>query len=287
MAAIKEIRNRIRSIKNTAKITKAMELISAAKMKRAQDSATSGKPYSNLINQVLRSLVLKIDPRAHPLLIGNQVEKDLIIAVSSDRGLAGAFNSNLFKRLSEFQIDSEFISVGTKVRTFLAKTGRNVIADFPLPENGTLETARGISKMAVEKFRNGEIGRVFVIYTEFYTTLKQEPLVRELLPIMDLGSFRDLVAEEEAKKEEIEFKFEPAADTILDQLLPHFVLMEMQHYLLESRASEHSSRMLAMKNATDNALELVNDLTLTYNQIRQETITKEILDISTAAVVLE
>lgn len=285
MSNIKEIRVRIRSIKNTAKITKAMELVSAAKMRRAQDAANNGKPYSQLINEVLVGLVQNIDPNLHPLLIGNGAEKDLVIAISSDRGLAGALTANLIKQLAEFKDSSEFISIGTKARNFLSKTGRNVTADFPLPEHDIVATIHPLAKMLTEKFLNQEAGRVFVVYTKFYSTLRQEPAVQQLLPIMDLASFENLAKEGDRK--EVEYKFEPAADRILDELLPHFILMELTHYLLEARASEHSARMIAMKNATDNALELVDDLTLAYNQARQETITKEILDISTAAVALE
>jgi len=287
MANTKEIRKRIKSINNTAKITKAMELVSAAKMRRSQEAANAGKPYSSLINEVLRGLVTNIDPSLHPLLVGNAVETDLIIAISSDRGLAGALTSNLIKKLLEFSSKSEFISLGAKARNFLAKTDRKVVADFPLPENGSLEAVQPVVKLAIEKFLSGESGRVFAVYTQFHSTLRQEAFVRQLLPIMDLSSFENLQKEEEAHPEGTEYKFEPAADKILEAILPHFILMELHHYLLESKASEHSARMLAMKSATDNALELVDDLSLTYNQIRQESITKEILDISTAAVALE
>lgn len=287
MSSVKEIRVRIKSIKNTAKITKAMELVSAAKMRRAQEAANNGKPYSELINEVLSSLVNKIDQSLHQLLLGNNVDGDLIIVISSDRGLAGALTSNLIKKLADFKPNSQFISLGNKAKTFLAKTGREVIADFPLPENGLLDTIRPLSKLAIEKFTNTEVGRVFVVFTQFHSTLRQEPISRQLLPIMDLASFDNLKTSLEEKSAETEYKFEPKADQILENLLPHFILMELNHCLLESRASEHSARMLAMKNATDNALELVDDLTLTYNQIRQEAITKEILDISTAALVLE
>jgi len=287
MSNIREIRRRIKSIKNTAKITKAMELVAAAKMRRAQQSATAGKPYSQLINEVLRSLIGKIDPTYHPLLVGNGIEKDLIVAISSDRGLAGPLTANLIKKLSEFKFDSSFISLGTKAKSFFAKTGREVVADFPLPENGLVETIRPLTKLLTQKFLDKEVGRIFVVYTEFHSTLRQEPVARQLLPIMDLASFENLLQEEAGQVSAIEFKFEPAADKILEALLPHFILMELTHYLLEARASEHSARMLAMKNATDNALELVDDLTLTYNQIRQDSITKEILDITTAAITLE
>ena len=138
MAAVKEIRGRIRSIKNTAKITKAMQLVAAAKMRRAQEGATAGKPYSDLMDKVLRSLVVSIDPTLHPLLVGNGSEKALVVAIASDRGLAGALTSNLIKKLLEFPPESEFVSLGTKAKNFFAKTRRNIIADFPLPEHSSL-----------------------------------------------------------------------------------------------------------------------------------------------------
>lgn len=283
MSNIKETRVRIKSIKNTAKTTKAMQMVSAAKMRRAQESAQGGKPYSEMINAILANLNQKTDPKLSPLLQDNGVEKNLVIVISSDRGMAGALISNVVKKISEFPAQTQFITVGIKARSFLANTQREVIADFPLPLTSTLATAKEVSDLAIGKFLSGEIGKVSVIYTEFLSTLRQETINKQLLPIENLIG----VVNTQVEKESEDYKFEPQAKIILDELLPHFIFAQLSHFLLESRASEHSARMLAMKNATDNALELVDDLTLTYNRLRQETITKEILDISTAAIALE
>ncbi|MEX0616665.1 MAG: ATP synthase F1 subunit gamma [Candidatus Woykebacteria bacterium] len=285
MSNTKEIRKRIKSINNTAKITHAMELVSAAKMKKAQDAALSGKPYSDLVNRVLRRIASKINPELHPLLSKVEGKNSAIIFFSTDRGLAGALNSNLFKELSSLVGELKFISIGKKARNYVVKSGKDLLADFPLPEKPTLADIRSIYKLVLEGFLNGEFDQVHVLYSEFISTLRQEPRVRQLLPILDGKILEELIIEFE---EEIsEPLFEPNADEVLATILPHYVLMELYQILLEAKASEHSSRMVAMKNATDNALDLVDDLTLTYNGIRQGAITSEILDITTAQIAME
>jgi F-type H+-transporting ATPase subunit gamma len=255
----------MKSVQNTSKITHAMELVAAAKMKRAQSLASSGKSYSKLVNGVIRSIANRIDPQIHPLLARTEGKTSAVIFFSTDRGLAGALNSNLFKELENLIGDLKFITLGKKGRNFATKSSKELIADFPLPEKPD---------------------QVHVLYTEFISTLKQIAVVRQLLPIINKELFEKLAKEVETE-EKREPLFEPNPDTVLETVLPQYILMELYQILLEAKASEHSARMVAMKNATENALELVDDLNLTYNGIRQETITKEILDISTAAVALE
>ena len=286
MATQREIRRRIKSVQNTEKITHAMELVAAAKMKRAQNAASAGKPYSKLVNSAVRSIADRIHPETHPLLVSTKGNKSLWILFSTDRGLAGSLNSNLVKELENLVGDLRFITLGKKGRNFIARAGHELIADFPLSEKPDLADCRPIVSLIIREFLEEKADQVHVLYTEFISTLKQTTVVKQLLPIIDEGVLAELAKEADLleKKEPL---FEPNPDTVLEAILPQYILMELYQILLEAKASEHSARMVAMKNATENAQELVDDLTLTYNGIRQEAITKEILDISTAAIALE
>jgi len=286
MSSIKEIRKRIKSVGNTAKITHAMELVAAAKMKKAQDLADSGKPYSDLINKVLRSIANRINQESHPLLARSRGETSAIIFFSTDRGLTGSLNSNLFRQVENLVGKTKYITIGKKARNFVARTRNELVADFVLPEKPTLEDVRSVSKLVIDGFLNSEFDQVHVLYTQFITTLQQEAKIKQILPIIDEEILAQLAkeAEEQEKDEPI---FEPNADAVLESILPQYILMELYHALLEAKASEHSARMVAMKNATDNASDLIEDLTLTYNSVRQTAITSEILDISTAQVAIE
>ena len=286
MATQREIRRRIKSVQNTEKITHAMELVAAAKMKRAQNAASAGKPYSKLVNRAIRSIADRIHPETHPILARTKGNKSLVIFFSTDRGLAGSLNSNLGKELENLVGDLGFITLGKKGRNFIARAGHELIADFPLSEKPDLADCRPIVGLIIREFLEKKADQVHVLYTEFGSTLKQIAVVRQLLPIIDEEIIADLAKEAELL-EKREPLFEPNPDTVLEAILPQYILMELYQILLEAKASEHSARMVAMKNATENAQELVDDLTLTYNGIRQEAITKEILDISTAAIALE
>ena len=286
MSNIKEIRKRIKSVTSTAKITHAMEMVAAAKMKKAQVQATAGKPYSNLINKVLRSISNNINPETHPLLARSKGDKSAVIFFSTDKGLAGSLNSNLFRKIEELVGQTKYITLGKKARNFISKTGRELTADFELAEKPTLENVRPISKLVIDGFLKGEFDQVYVLYTEFVSILVQDAKIAQILPIIDNRILAEL-AKEAQEQENTEPVFEPNADAVLESILPQYILMELYHVLLEAKASEHSARMVAMKNATDNASEMVDDLTLTYNSIRQTAITSEILDISTAQVAME
>jgi len=286
MSSLQEIKRRIKSIQNTSKITHTMELVAAAKMKRAQNLASTGKPYSQLVNRTIRSIANRIDPEAHPLLAKTEGKNSLVIVFSTDRGLAGALNSNLIRELEKLVGNVKFVTLGKKGRSYAVRADRELVADFPLPDRPDLASCRAVVKLVTNGFLNHEFDQVHVLYTEFISTLKQVAAIKQLLPIISTELLAELA--KEAEEAEVgEPLFEPDPDTVLASILPQYILMELYQIMLEAKASEHSARMVAMKNATENALDLVDDLTLTYNGIRQEAITKEILDISTAAVTLE
>jgi len=286
MAGAKELRSRIKSVKNMSKATKAMELVSAAKMRRAQDQALHGRPYSQLINSVLRNIVTKITPETHPLLLGKEEGKELVLLITSNRGLCGALNTNLFKKTFDLPEETSFVTVGKKGQLFVSKTGKDLVADFELPDKPSLESSRLISKHLIDSFLSGEVSKVHIIYSDFESTLKQSATIRILLPIINQEILNKVITEaEEAKIDE--YLFEPGADKVLETILPHYIQMEVYQTLLEAAASEHSARMVTMKSASDNANELVDDLTLVYNQARQAAITNELLDITTASIALE
>lgn len=284
MSSTKELRGRIKSIKNTSKVTKAMELVSAAKMRRAQENATDGRPYSQLITKVLDNIATKIDPNSHPLLLAEDNKNEAVLLITTDRGLCGSLNTNLFKETLRLEGNISFITVGRKGENFISKSSKALVADFALLEKPTHVFARTIAKFIIDGFLNKEFGRVHVVYTKFESTLLQVATMRTLLPIINKEIFEEIG--ENPKETFSDYLFEPNADQVLETILPHYVEMEIYQILLEAAASEHSARMVAMKNASDNAEELVDDLTLAYNQVRQANITNELLDISTASVAL-
>lgn len=281
MAQIREIKKRIKSVKSTQKVTHAMELVSAAKMRRAQDAALSGRPYTIALDEILKEAKAKAQHKFHsPLMRHNQSEKQLVILVTSDRGLAGGLNINLFREIAKTQNKNiKFITVGKKALNFIAKSGNDLAASFESEEKSPLDLARILSKMVIDSYIAKEVGAVSILFPDFETTVKQTPKFIQILPIAPTT---------EGTQEAIDdLLFEPSPDKIFAQILPHFVLTQIYQVLLESKASEHSARMVAMKNATDAAGDLVDDLTLTYNQARQEAITKELLDIITAQKAFE
>lgn len=276
-----DLRRRIRSVKNTAQITKAMQMVSAAKMRRAQESALGGKHYSLLMGDILRHIAAVIDPHVHPLLAHHRGDKVGVLLITTNRGLVGSLNTNLEKEVFLIKTNATFITVGKKGRDFTVKTNRNLVQDFELGEKVDFSLAKTLSKAAQDSFLKNEVDEVLVVYSNFINTLNQKPKVKSILPIRQ----QELV--EQIETTAFEYQFEPKAETILEAILPHYVDMEIYQALLEASASEHSARMVAMKNATDNARDLVVDLNLTYNRLRQEKITKEILEITSGAVALE
>lgn len=287
MPQIREIKKRTKSITNTAKVTHAMELVAVTKMKRSQQAALASRPYSINLDEILKEVKSKIERSTHPLLSQKEEHGQLIILVSSDRGLAGGLNINVFRELIHLQGEKsshlggdqmKFITVGKKGTNFIAKTGGEMIASFQSEEKSPIDLARTLSKMVIDNFSSGKVSKVSLLYPHFESTVKQTPKWIQLLPI---GINSDQLPQ--TKDQTINnLLFEPNAAEILKVILPHYVLTQIYQVLLEAKASEHSARMVAMKNATDAANDLVDDLTLTYNQARQETITKELLDIITA-----
>ena len=289
MANTQDIRRRIRSIRNTAQITKAMQMVAASKMRRAQQHALAGRPYAALMNKVFVSLQKRTDPTLHPLLEIRPVQKELVLIISTDKGLCGALNTNLFREAANFdQADTAFVVTGKKARQFIARTKRELLADFELKDSPSFIETKPLSKFCMEKFLRREVDKVSVLYTHFINTINQRSVVETLLPI---SSF-DLAKREsdEEAKEGVDpmlgYLFEPNAETVLDIMLPYYLQYEVFQMILDARASDHSARMVAMKNATDNANEFIKDLTLEYNKMRQAGITTELLEIATAQMAL-
>lgn len=291
MPSTRDIRRRIRSVKNTAQITKAMQMVAASKMRKAQQAALSGRPYANLMNQVLAEVSHHAGDFSHHLMEHRSGNRLCLIVVSTDKGLCGALNSNLMREAAKFdRTTTTFVTAGRKASQFVARTKRNLAAEFSYKDAPLFSEARAISRFGQDLFLKGEVDRVDVLFTNFISTLNQKPEVRTLLPVGEIKALSAGVEGEgdgaQLLRGATEFLFEPGATQVLGALLPHYLNFQMYQVLLEAKASEHSSRMVAMKNATDNAKQLIKDLTLEYNKLRQANITKELLEISSAAMAL-
>jgi F-type H+-transporting ATPase subunit gamma len=289
-ANTRDIRRRIKSVKNTSQITKAMQMVAAAKMRKAQNAALAGRSYADLLRKVLSSLSGFGDEESHALLARREVKKELVLLISTDKGLCGALNTNLFREAAKFDASrTVFVCIGKKGLQYLTRAQRQVLAEFTLKENFHFLEAKQASKFCMEKFISGEVDKVSVCYTDFVNTLTQIPRATSLLPITNFEVGDVLAAADtkiEAAQNSIQYLFEPSAGAVLDAVLPHYVHFQVYQMILDSRASEHSARMVAMKNATDNAKQLIKDLTLEYNKVRQAAITTELLEISTAQIAL-
>lgn len=289
MPSTRDIRRRIKSVKNTAQITKAMQMVAASKMRKAQQAALAGRPYVVLMNSVLGQVSANAGDFSHPLIEKRAVKKRAMIVISSDKGLAGALNSNLLREVAKTEPSTTvYIAAGRKGAQFLGRTKRNLVGEFSYKDAPQFSEARAISRFAQDLFLKGEVDQVDVVYTNYINTLTQKPEVRTLMPI---GEIKTLEAEIEGDSEQselastaTEYIFEPDAGAVLGALLPHYLNYQVYQMLLEAKASEHSARMVAMKNATDNAKQLIKDLTLDYNKIRQASITSELLEITSAAM---
>jgi F-type H+-transporting ATPase subunit gamma len=281
MANTLDIRRRIRSVKNTAQITKAMQMVAASKMRKAQAAALAGRPYQEALDRVLGALHGKVDPRENPLLEERPVQRELIVVISTDKGLCGPLNTNLFRELATNDLTNPgFVTVGKKAVQFLARTRRELLADFPASEVPRFREIRPVASFCAERFLSHDVDQVRVLYPKFVNTLNQQPTFHRLLPISP-----GQIAPEE--KPTGEFVFEPNETAVLAAILPHYLGYEIYQMVLDARASEHSARMVAMKNATDNAKQLVKDLTLEYNKVRQASITTELLEITTAQLAVQ
>ena len=286
MASTRDIRRRIKSVKNTAQITKAMQMVAAAKMRKAQQAALVGRPYAQLMNEIMAKAAEGMVGFSHPLMQPRPSSKRAVILVSSDRGLCGGLNSNLFREVSKLEKNTVFITAGKKAAQFIARTRRTLAAEFSYKDTPEFTEARAISKFVQQMFLKEEVDAVDILFPRFVNTLTQQPQLIPFLPIGKLaaasaGLNAPTKALAEHSPAEI-FEFEPDEESVLGELLPHSLNFQMHQILLETKASEQSARMVAMKNATDNAKEIIKSLTLEYNKLRQANITKELLEITTA-----
>ncbi len=283
MASTRDIRRRLKSVKNTRQITKAMELVAASKMKKAQQAALAGRPYAQLLANMLAAITSRVDESLHPFLAERPVKTRGILLITTDKGLCGPLNSNLFRLVSEIKTPAMFVAVGRKGAQFLTRTKRNLVADFTVSDRTPFAEVRPIVEYMVKQYLDGEIDTIEVVYPRFRNTLVQEPTVRPVLPLSNLKDFLAQLQTDSgvtAKADDREMLFEPDPHQVLEALLPFYVNRHLYQLVLSARASEHSARMVAMKTAKDNASKLLDDLTLQYNKARQAGITAEILEIS-------
>lgn len=291
MASTRDIRRRIKSVKNTKQITKAMELVAASKMKRAQQAALAGRPYATLLAEMLASLSGRADIAKHPFLAEREVKTRGILLVTTDKGLCGPLNGNLFRIVTETKAPVKYTCIGRKGSQFLGRLKRDMVADFSIQDKVPFSEVKVVSEFLTKQFLEGTIDTIEILYPRFVNTLVQQPTLAPLLPLSDLQKVveklregQETPAEEhEAKPDPREMLFEPDPNQVLAELLPLYINQQIYHFVLDAKASEHSARMVAMKTASDNATNLLDDLTLEYNKARQAAITQEILEISASA----
>jgi F-type H+-transporting ATPase subunit gamma len=284
MPSLIDIRRRIRSVKNTQQITKAMKMVSAAKLRRAQDRVIAARPYSALLRKVLANLAaaVGVDDRAasNPLLAQRPEQHVLLLLFTSDKGLAGAFNANLIKAAQKFLEDhsgAELETIGRKGRDFFRKRGARITAEHVgILGNARFGDAAAIARKAIERFRNGEIDAVYVLNNEFKSVVAQRLAIARLLPV-----------EVPAHSEIVDYIFEQPPNEMLESILPRFVETEVYRSMLETTAAEHAARMMAMEAATSNASDMIDTLTLYMNRVRQASITKEIIEVVSGAAAAE
>ncbi len=297
----RQVKRRISTARNISKITKAMEMVAASKMKKAQQQAISAKPFAQHLFYSLNLLTQRTDPALHPLLSSHDQGMHVALVIATDKGLCGSLNTHLLKQLLELRQkhgEAHFgvVAVGKKAVLFCRAYGLRLIAQFTgLPEKITTTDIVPVSQLLTEKFLSHEFKTVKIVYMDFVNTLKQETRCEQLLPIMKTEVTDKLTKGWELKKSDAvmdepmivsEYIFEPSPKEVLDELLPYYIETILFHSFLEARASEHSARMVSMKNASENASDLVDELFLVFNKSRQQNITSEILDIATASLTL-
>jgi len=288
MASTRDIRRRIKSVKNTRQITKAMELVAASKMKKAQQAALSGRPYAELMARMLGAIADHVEEAHHPFLVRREVRTRGILLVTTDKGLAGPLNSNLFKMVTEITTPAKYVVIGRKGAQFIARTHRDLLADFTVSDKVAFSEVKVVAEYLVQQFLEGTVDTVEILWPHFRNTLIQVPTLLPLLPLSSVKEvLQDLRADagEGARTNQVasqQMLFEPDPVTVLSALLPLYINREIHQQVLDAKASEHSARMVAMKTAKDNASKLLGDLTLEYNKARQAAITQEILEIAAA-----
>jgi len=299
MAGTKEIKRRIKSVKNTKKITKAMELVAASKMKRAVSSTLASRLYAGYSWEILTSIAKNLEENKNPLFVKREVKNILFVLITSNRGLCGAYNTQVIKKtisllkIQDKNINIDFITIGKKGDTMMRRLGKNIIATFnELPDNISLSDVLPISKLGIDEYKALRYDRVLVAYTDFVSALTQKPNIKQILPISKdtlkevIDSIDHINKNEKITKEEkpIDYLFEGDFNTLIESLAEKITRMQIYQMILESNASEQSSRMVAMKNASEASGEMIDDLTLVFNKARQANITREISEISAGMV---
>lgn len=283
MNSPRDLRRRIRSVSGTAQITKAMQMVAASKMRRAQQAALASRPFVQLVYRIQRETTSRMGEFSHPLLQARKVNKRAVIVVAADKGLCGALNTNLFRLATGFDPETTiFITAGRKAAQFIARTHRQLIAEFSYADTPLFAEARAISAFARDLFLKREVDQVQIIATRFENTLTQYPLCLEVLPVGEIKALKipGTRPEAELSADTTESLFEPSPQAVLQYLLSHYLDIYIYQVMLNAKASELSARMVSMKNATDNAENLIRDLRLEYNKLRQGNITKELLEIA-------
>jgi F-type H+-transporting ATPase subunit gamma len=290
MQSTRDLRRRIRSVGSTAQITKAMQMVAASKMRKAQQAALAGRPFVRMLYRIQREATARMGEFRHPLVEVREVRKRAVILIGADKGLCGPLNSNIFRLAAEFDPETTlFITAGRKAAQFIARTRRQLVAEFSYADAPTFPEARAIATFAADLFLKREVDRVQIVTTHFINTLTQMPICLEFLPIGEIRALRMpgtdlqekvLKLEEELEADNLESLFEPDAKTLFGYLLPRYLNIYIYQLLLNAKASEQSARMVSMKNATDSAEDLIRELSLEYNKMRQGNITRELLEIA-------
>lgn len=295
MANTRIIKRRIKSATNISQITRAMEMVAASKMRRAQLQALAARPYSHSLRNILFSLLQSTSTLKHSLITPNDSQKVAVLVISTDKGLCGGLNTNLFRSIKAFaekigQANLVFLNIGKKSRSFLTKSNFEIAADFTeIPEKLSFEDSLQVSHFLTNAYQLGQIGKAYISFSNFISTLSQKPKIIRLLPLNiediqdELGLLDKLTKESFSS---LEYLLEPSPKQIARTLLPYFIELVIYHYILESRAAEHSARMVAMRNASQNASEIVDELTLSYNNARQAAITAQIAEVSSAQMAI-
>lgn len=299
MGSARDVKNRIKSVKNIAQITRALEAVSASRVRRAQERAVSSRAYAQKAWEILLNIQsASTGTVPHPLLTErSEINSVMVVLITSDRGLAGSYNTNVLRVAQRFEErlgkPVKYVTIGRKGRDTMIRSGRNVVAEFSdLPADPGIADLAPIAKLAIDSYMSGEVDEVLIAYTDFITMLTQSPVVLGWLPLTTYTVAHQVAAEyvkdvPAVTAGRLDYEYEPNAAAVLDEIVPRFTELQLYQAVLESQASEHAARMNAMRNATDNASQLVGDLTLEYNKARQAAITNEILDIVGGANALE
>ena len=294
MPSAREVKLRIRSVKNIAQVTRALQAVSASKVRKATQAVSHTRPYATKAWQVLQHIAIQPGRDfLHPLLTEReQINNTLVVVISGDRGLAGAYNTNIirytYRMFDDYRNPVHYVAVGRKGRDLLVRSRKQIVAEFSnLPAAPSFADVSAIGRLAVDEFLTGEVDEVFLVYTDFINMINQQPTHKRLLPLSMLAGDGRVMDFEHRQGALPTYIYEPGRAEILDEIIPRFTALQVYQAILESLASEHAARMVAMKNATDNATDLAAALQLEYNKARQQNITNEMLDIAGGAEALE